>query len=152
MCHHQDWQSDLYERQTGAKAEFLGDSLYELSQEPNKLIAIDTVKNIDSIIDTLTPIVGDTATLVRSQKDFLEIIAPHVSKGDALEQLAQQYGIGLEHIISFGNAENDISMLSKTGYSVAVENAVDHVKLVACEVCGHHNEDGVAHWIEEHLL
>ena len=126
LCHHQDWQSDLYERQTGAKAEFLGDSLYELSQEPNKLIAIDTVKNIDSIIDT--------------------------SKGDALYQLAQQYGIGLEHIVSFGNAENDISMLSKTGYSVAVENAVDHVKSVACEVCGHHNEDGVAHWIEEHLL
>jgi len=152
LCHHQDWQSDLYERQTGAKAEFLGDSLYELSQEPNKLIAIDTVKNIDSIIDTLMPIVGDTATLVRSQQDFLEIIAPHVSKGDALYQLAQQYGIGLEHIVSFGNAENDISMLSKTGYSVAVENAVDHVKSVTHEVCGHHNEDGVAHWIEEHLL
>lgn len=144
LCHHQDWQSDLYECQTGAKAEFLGDSLYELSQEPNKLIAIDTVKNIDSIIDTLTPIVGDTATLVRSQQDFLEIIAPHVSKGDALYQLAQQYGIGLEHIVSFGNAENDISMLSKTGYSVAVENAVDHVKSVTHEVCGHHNEDGVA--------
>ena len=152
LCHHQDWQSDLYERQTGAKAEFLGDSLYELSQEPNKLIAIDTVKNIDSIIDTLTPIVGDTATLVRSQQDFLEIIASHVSKGDALEHLAQQYGIGLEHIVSFGNAENDISMLSKTGYSVAVENAVDHVKSLTHEVCGHHNEDGVAHWIEEHLL
>ena len=46
----------------------------------------------------------------------------------------------------------DISMLSKTGYSVAVENAVDHVKSVAREVCRHHNEDGVAHWIEEHLL
>ena len=43
-------------------------------------------------------------------------------------------------------------MLSKTGYAVAVENAVDHVKLVAHEVCGHHNDDGVAHWIEEHLL
>ena len=43
-------------------------------------------------------------------------------------------------------------MLSKTGYSVAVENAVDHVKSVTHEVCGHHNKDGVAHWIEEHLL
>lgn len=152
LCHHQDWQSDVYECQTGAKAEFLGDALYELSSEPNKLIAIDTAENIDTIIDTLMPIVGDTATLVRSQKDFLEIIAPHVSKGDALEQLAQQYGIGLDHIVSFGNAENDISMLSKTGYSVAVENAVDHVKSVTHEVCGHHNKDGVAHWIEEHLL
>lgn len=152
LCHHQDWQSDLYESQTGAKAEFLGDALYKLSREPNKLIAIDTVENIDTIIEMLTPIVGDTATLVRSQKDFLEMIAPHVSKGDALVQLAQQYDICLDDIVSFGNAENDISMLSKTGYAVAVENAVDHVKSVAHEVCGHHNDDGVAQWIEKHLL
>ena len=60
--------------------------------------------------------------------------------------------IGLEHIISFGNAENDISMLSETGYSVAVSNAAEHVKAVSHEVCGHHNEDGVAHWIEKNLL
>ena len=121
-----------------------------------RTVPLDTVQQIWKIASQygwhIQSYVDDTATLVRSQQDFLEIIAPHVSKGDALEQLAQQYGIGLEHIISFGNAENDISMLSKTGYSVAVENAVDHVKLVACEVCGHHNEDGVAHWIEEHLL
>ena len=28
----------------------------------------------------------------------------------------------------------------------------EHVKSVANEVCGHHNEDGVAHWIEKNLL
>ena len=152
LCHHKTWQSDLYETQTGAKAEFLGDDLYSLTLEPNKLIAIDTEEGIDRIIDTLAPLVGDVVTLVRSQRDFLEIIAPNVSKGRALVQLAFDKHIGLENIVSFGNAENDISMLSKTGYSVAVENAVDHVKSVANEVCGYHNEDGVAHWIEEHLL
>lgn len=153
LCHHKTWQSDLYETQTGAKAEFLGgDDLYSLTVEPNKLIAIDTVEGIDRIIDTLTPLVGDVVTLVRSQRDFLEIIAPNVSKGRALAQLAIDNHIGLENIISFGNAENDISMLSETGYSVAVENATDHVKSVAHAICGHHNEDGVARWIEENLL
>ena len=152
LCHHKTWQSDLYETQTGAKAKFLGDDLYSLTVEPNKLIAIDTVEGIDRIIDTLTPLVGDVVTLVRSQRDFLEIIAPNVSKGRALAQLAIDNHIGLENIISFGNAENDISMLSETGYSVAVENATDHVKSVAHAICGHHNEDGVARWIEENLL
>ena len=104
------------------------------------------------LFDTLTPLVGDVVTLVRSQRDFLEIIAPNVSKGRALAQLAIDNHIGLENIISFGNAENDISMLSETGYSVAVENATDHVKSVAHAICGHHNEDGVARWIEENLL
>ena len=67
-----------------------------------------------------------------------------MSKGRALTQLALDNHISLEHIVSFGNAENDISMLRKTGYSVAVENATDHVKSVAHTICGHHNDDGVA--------
>jgi len=98
------------------------------------------------------PLVGDPVTLVRSQRDFLEITAPNVSKGRALAQLALDNNLSLENIVSFGNAENDISMLSETGYSVAVSNATEHVKSVANEVCGHHNEDGVAHWIEKNLL
>ena len=152
LCHHKTWQSALYEKQTGATAEFLGDKLYSLNSEPNKLIAIDTVEGINRIIEILTPRVGDMVTLVRSQKDFLELIAPNVSKGRALTQLALDNHISLEHIVSFGNAENDISMLRKTGYSVAVENATDHVKSVAYTICGHHNDDGVAHWIEDNLL
>ena len=152
LCHHRNWQSDRYEQQTGAVAEFLGDRIYTLTSEPNKLIAIDTEEGIDRIIDILIPLVGNEVTLVRSQRDFLEITAPNVSKGRALAQLAMDNNIGLEHIISFGNAENDISMLSETGYSVAVSNATEHVKAVAHEVCGHHNEDGVAHWIEKNLL
>ena len=47
-----------------------------------------------------------------------------------MTQLALDNHISLEHIVSFGNAENDISMLRKTGYSVAVENATDYVKSV----------------------
>ena len=152
LCHHRNWQSDRYEQQTGAVAEFLGDRIFTLTSEPNKLIAIDTEEGIDRIIDILTPLVGNEVTLVRSQRDFLEITAPNVSKGRALAQLAMDNNIGLENIISFGNAENDISMLSETGYSVAVSNAAEHVKAVAHEVCGHHNEDGVAHWIEKNLL
>ncbi len=59
LCHHKNWQSDRYEQQTGAVAEFLGDTIYTLSSEPNKLIAIDTEEGIDRIIDILTPLVGN---------------------------------------------------------------------------------------------
>lgn len=152
LCHHRNWQSNRYERQTGAVAEFLGDEIHTLSSEPNKLIAIDTEEGIDRIIEILMPLVGNEVTLVRSQRDFLEITAPNVSKGKALARLAIDNHIDLANIISFGNAENDISMLSETGYSVAVSNATERVKAVAHEVCGHHNEDGVAHWIEKNLL
>lgn len=152
FCHHKNWQTDHYERQTGAVPEFLGDALYTYPEEPNKLIAIGSNSEIDTIIGLLTPLVGDDITLVRSQNDFLEMIPQGVSKGRALEHLSDRFDISMEAVISFGNAENDISMLSKTGYSVAVENATTHVKSIAREICGHHNEDGVARWIEENLL
>lgn len=152
FCHHKNWQTDHYERQTGAVPEFLGDALYTYPEEPNKLIAIGSNSEIDTIIGLLTPLVGDDITLVRSQNDFLEMIPQGVSKGRALEHLSDRFAISMEDVISFGNAENDISMLSKTGYSVAVENATTHVKSIVREICGHHNEDGVARWIEENLL
>ena len=95
LCHHKNWQSDHYEQQTGAVAEFLGDTIYTLSSEPNKLIAIDTEEGIDRIIEILTPLVGNQVTLVRSQRDFLEITALNVSKGRALAQLALDNNLSL---------------------------------------------------------
>ena len=152
LCHHQNAQSDLYERQTGARAEFLGDSLYDIQEEPNKLIVIEEPEHIDTIISKLGPTVYEYVELVRSQANFLEILPKHVSKGLALEHLVQHREYDISHVISFGNADNDVSMLSRTGYSVVVQNATAYVKSVAKDRCGHHDADGVAHWIEEHIL
>ena len=152
LCHHQNAQSDLYEHQTGATAEFLGDALYDIQAAPNKLIVIEDPKHIDTIISQLKLKVHEHVDLVRSQANFLEILPKHVSKGLALEQLVKNRDYDINHVISFGNADNDVSMLSRTGYSVAVQNATVYVKSMSKDICGHHDEDGVAHWIEEHIL
>ena len=88
LCHHKNWQSDHYEQQTGAVAEFLGDTIYTLSSEPNKLIAIDTEEGIDRIIEILTPLVGNQVTLVRSQRDFLEITATECIKRACISSIS----------------------------------------------------------------
>jgi len=120
LCHHKNWQSDHYEQQTGAVAEFLGDTIYTLSSEPNKLIAIDTKEGIDIIIDILTPLVGNQVTLVRSQRDFLEITAPNVSKGRALARLALDNNLSFERI-----ADTDYEMTTDYG-AVRVETILFH--------------------------
>jgi len=38
------------------------------------------------------------------------------------------------------------------GIGVAVSNAVEEVKKAAKYICGSNDEDGVAKWIEEHIL
>ena len=43
-------------------------------------------------------------------------------------------------------------MLQNCGIGVAMENALDEVKTAADFICDNNNNDGVAKWIEKHLL
>ena len=57
--------------------------------------------------------------------------------------------LGLERVICFGDSENDLSLFEAADESYAVANAVGSIKSVATAVIGHHDEDGVAHFLRE---
>lgn len=46
----------------------------------------------------------------------------------------------------------DVEMIRNCGIGVAVENAVPAVRQTADFICGHHDADGAAHWLEAYLL
>ena len=152
LVHSETEFSRLYEEITGAKAMYIGDTIYEPQKGTNKLLVVEEPKRMTKVIEILSKEVGDMVDLVRSKVNFLEIVAPHVSKGEALAFMGKRLGIGLEDMVSFGNSENDISMLQVTGHSVAVGNAEKHVKAIAKEVCDLNENDGVAKWIEANVL
>src|SRR5690606_37058072 len=87
--------------------------------------------------------------VVLSTPTLLEIMAPGVSKGTAVRIVAKRLGISPQETIAFGDQLNDIDMLETAGYGVAMANAVDDVKAVADRVTLRHDEDGVAHILEE---
>lgn len=87
-----------------------------------------------------------------SKPYFLEAQPAGVSKGAALERLSARMGIIPERTLVFGDSLNDLSMLAYTPNSVAMGNARDEVKAAARYVCGTNAEDGVARFIEEHVL
>ena len=152
LVHSETEFSRLYEEITGAKAMYIGDAIYEPQKGTNKLLVVEEPERMTKVIEILSKEVGNMVELVRSKVNFLEIVAPHVSKGEALAFMGERLGIGLEDMVSFGNSENDISMLQVTGYSVAVGNAEEHVKTIAKEVCDTNEKDGVAKWIEANVL
>ena len=90
--------------------------------------------------------------LITSEKDGLDIGSVGVDKGTALESFADMYQIPLSEIAAFGDHENDIQMLDKAGYSVAMGNALPRVKRHARFCTKDHRKDGVAWAIEEYLL
>jgi len=69
------------------------------------------------------------------------------TKADAILQLKQL--LGINKIVVFGDAVNDIPMFEIADECYAMENAVPELKAIATEVIGNNNEDGVAKWLEE---
>ncbi len=85
-----------------------------------------------------------------SNKEYWEITALEATKGNAMMDLANKFGICAEEIIAIGDSENDISMLEAAGLGIAVANALENVKNKANIVLQtSENEDAVAQVIEE---
>lgn len=88
---------------------------------------------------------GNELHLYRSKDTYIEIAPRKISKATGLEVLLKaRFSFGLEEVIAFGDNYNDIDLLQKVGWGVAVANARPEVKAVANEVTLHHKEDGVA--------
>ena len=84
--------------------------------------------------------------------DFINLLAPKVSKGKALETLASHLGISLTEVIAVGDGSNDISLLAAAGLAIAMGNAADEVKKVADYTTLDIDHSGVAAAINRFLL
>jgi len=84
--------------------------------------------------------------------DFINLLAPRVSKGKALETLASHLGISLAEVIAVGDGSNDISLLATAGLAIAMGNAADEVKKVADYTTLDVDHSGVAAAINRFLL
>ncbi|RLL47737.1 HAD family hydrolase [Oceanobacillus piezotolerans] len=84
--------------------------------------------------------------------DGFEIMAQGISKWYAIKSLLRAYGIHPSEAVTFGDGPNDIQMLQNAGTGVAMGNAAPHVKAMADFITDHHEEDGLAQFIERHLI
>lgn len=82
----------------------------------------------------------------------VEVMPKTAGKGNALDYLAQRYGIAREEIMAFGDNFNDETMLRYAGWPVVMENGVDEMKAIARIIAPHHMEDGVGRVIEQYVL
>lgn len=78
---------------------------------------------------------GNVLQVVDAGNGFLDFNPLTSGKGPALKVAAEKLNFSVEECISFGDSENDMSMLQTTGVSFAMENAKSHVKAVADYVC-----------------
>ncbi len=81
-----------------------------------------------------------------------EMVAPNVSKWSAIKSLLTEFRISPNEVAAIGDGPNDLEMLRHAGTGVAMGNAGEHVKAAADFVTGHHENDGLAEFVERYLL
>lgn len=79
-----------------------------------------------------------------SGADFVEIVAPGVTKATGLAQLCEHLGVAQQDVAAFGDGLNDIEMLAWAGHSWAMDGAPDAVRDVAHGIAVSNMDDGVA--------
>ena len=93
-----------------------------------------------------------TKTPAYPEVDFINVLAPGVSKGKALDTLAAFLGISLAEVMAVGDGPNDISLLTSAGLSIAMGGAPDELKAVADYVTLDVDHNGLAEAINKFLL
>ena len=83
--------------------------------------------------------------------DFINILAPGVSKGKALEKLATHLNVPLREVIAAGDGINDVSLLTTAGLAIAMGNALDEVKAIADYVTLDVDHSGLAAAIDRFI-
>src|SRR5262249_45435226 len=94
-----------------------------LRRPPTKLVTIGDPEALDALEVKLKERFGGRLFISKSLPYFLEFASPEVSKGSGLAFVAERLGFSLERTIGIGDGENDIELLERPGYAVAVGNA-----------------------------
>ncbi|APQ19227.1 hydrolase [Maribacter hydrothermalis] len=117
----------------------------------HKIMLMCSKESADILMPMLEKKFKEQLNLYRSNDTLIEIAPIAVSKLSAIKLLMDKNET-LEDIIAFGDNYNDIEMLENVGCGVAVENARTEVKKISKHITSKNTEDGVARFIEEHLV
>ncbi len=93
-----------------------------------------------------------TVTPAYPDYHFINIIDKGVSKGKALEALTAYLKLSTKDVIAIGDGENDVSLLSSAGFSIAMQNAPPKLKSVANHITDDVEKSGVSQAIRKFLI
>ena len=144
---------EIYRSRTGSPFHIVERLETYLDRAPTKLLFCVEPAIRKSIEEDIRPRFANRATIIRTDPEYLEFLDPEVNKGRGVAKLADILGIDMRHVMAVGDGENDVPMLSASGFGVAVANAGTSCKEVAKAVTiNDHNHDAVAEAVERWVL
>jgi Cof subfamily protein (haloacid dehalogenase superfamily) len=133
-----DWLPSLH----GLTIDITDDLIARLVPETLKLTVIHQSERLIDIENVMIE-KGLEINVAYSGPRYLEVTAKGVTKGAALQKLAEFLEVPLSKTLAVGDGENDISMISLAGLGVAMGNSPEKVKMAADLIIPSNDEDGL---------
>ena len=141
-----------YAHSSSLEGEYVGDLTAFILRPVTKLLMMDTPERIAALYEEAKERFAGRASMTCSKPYFLECNPLRATKGNALKWCAEHFGFAMEELLTFGDSLNDVSMLEAAGTGIAMGNAREDVKRMGFPVCLTNDEDGVARYIDQHIL
>ncbi|EHJ06674.1 Cof-type HAD-IIB family hydrolase [Staphylococcus simiae] len=128
-----------------------GNLLVQLNESPTSLLIEAEEDKIPEIKEMLTHIYANHIEHRRWGAPFpvIEIVKRGINKARGIEQARQFLNVDAEHIIAFGDEDNDTEMIEYARYGVAMDNGLTELKEVANNVTYSNNDDGIGRYLND---
>lgn len=113
----------------------------------NKLLFAAPEEKLAEVAQFVSGRIYPGAYFLSTNKIYYELMPQDVSKGSGLKELCAHLDVPLEKTIVIGDYYNDIEMMKEAGYSVAMGNAPNEVRMQADEITGTNEEGGVGAYL-----
>jgi hydroxymethylpyrimidine pyrophosphatase-like HAD family hydrolase len=147
-----DPRTDDYSAFLGARAEVVADLERWVRHPVSKVLAVGEDGRPLAVLEAARAHFDGVAEVTVSHPQFLEFLAPGVSKGRALGNLARRFGIPLEQTLAIGDQFNDFEMIALAGHGVAMPSAPAAVRAAARYIAPPLADEGAAEVIRALVL
>lgn len=117
-----------------------------------KILAFAPLDREDEIFAAYKERFAGIAQVSRSSPGFIEVNCLGITKATAIEELSSMLGVRRDQTAAVGDNFLDLEMIQWAGLGVGVADAVPEVIKAADLIVPACGEDGVAVFIEEHVL
>jgi hypothetical protein len=119
----------------------------------DKIVGVsDDFARLASLETEAQTLMGGSASVILSQKAYLDITHPKANKGDGVTALCERIGVALSRTAVFGDMFNDVAMFERSAFSVAMGQAPDAVKTRADAVTWANTRGGFASAVRRFIL
>lgn len=119
----------------------------DLPGEWNKVLFAASHEILEQVIVYTAEKTYPGVYFLETNEYYYEMMPKGVSKGSALNDLCELLNISTKNTVVIGDYYNDIAMMKKAGYAIAMRNAPDDVLDAADEVTGTNRESGVGQYL-----